>query len=225
MKNKAVSAEHDSRDVETVTLKPRDRLLDVAEELFASLGYDGASTRNIALRAGVTLGTVHYHFASKRQLFIAVFERRGRPLAAERLRLLQEARIWWPQGGIPLKELIKRFAFPLLQSALKPGGRAFAQLHARLTTEPADLAEEIRNALHNEVTPAYVDAFKETLPHLSEEALYWRIYFMIGVNTYTLLGSPRLRFLSSGKCSADDLNSAMDHLVPFLEAGFRAPGP
>jgi hypothetical protein len=48
---------------------------------------------------------------------------------------------------------------------------------------------------------------------------------MLGVNTYTLLKSLRLEFISGGKCNSDDLESAMQQVVPFLEAGFRAPAP
>jgi AcrR family transcriptional regulator len=212
-------------DMATTPVKSRERLLDVAEGLFGQLGYEATSTRNIASKAGVTLGTVHYHFASKRQLFIEVFMRRGKSFVAERMRLLEEAHQRWPDGNIPLSELIKRYAFPLVEMALKPGGAAFAQLHSRLTSEPPDLAQEVRSMLHNETTPLYVAAFKNALPHLPEEVLYWRFYFMLGVNTYTLLKSLRLEFISGGKCSSDDLQSAMRQVVPFLEAGFRAPAP
>ena len=212
-------------EAEIAPVKSRERLLDVAEMLFGQLGYEATSTRNIATKAGVTLGTVHYHFASKRQLFVEVFMRRGRSLVAERMRLLEEAHRRWPNGEIPLSELIKRYAFPLAEMALKPGGAAFAQLHSRLMSEPPDLAQEVRSMLHNETTPLYVTAFKNALPHLPEEVLYWRFYFMLGVNTYTLLKSLRLDFISGGTCSSDDLESAMRQTVPFLEAGFRAPPP
>jgi len=215
----------DVSDAALAPIKSRERLLDVAERLFGQLGYEATSTRNIAAEAGLTLGTVHYHFASKRQLFIEAFMRRGRSLVAERMRLLEEAYQRWPNGDIPLSELIKRYAFPLAEMALKPGGAAFAQLHSRLVSEPPDLANEVRSILHNETTPLYVTAFKNALPHLPEEVLYWRFYFMLGVTTYTLLKSLRLEFISGGKCSSDDLKSAMIQSVPFLEAGFRAPPP
>lgn len=214
-----------AREAAAVPIKARERLLDVAEELFGEIGYEATSTRAIALRAGVTLGTVHYHFASKRQLYIEVFRRRGMPLAAERIRLLEEAHRHWPDGSIPLTELIKRFAFPLFYAALQPGGDAFSRLHARLTTEPPEFAQELRSLIHNDVTPLYVAAFRQALPHLPEEALYWRFYFMLGVNTFSLLSSVRLEFLSGGRCCSDDLELAMRHIVPFLEAGFRAPVP
>src|SRR5207249_1039654 len=53
------------------------RLLDAAEQVFAEGGYAGAATREIARRAGVPFGALHYHWGSKRQLWEAVFKRLG----------------------------------------------------------------------------------------------------------------------------------------------------
>lgn len=51
------------------------RILDAAEEVFAETGYAAASTREMARRARVPFGAVHYHWGSKRQLWEAVFAR------------------------------------------------------------------------------------------------------------------------------------------------------
>ncbi len=205
--------------------KARDRMLDVAEELFAEFGFGGTSTRDIAAAAEVTLGSVHYHFTSKRQLYIEAFSRRAKPFVEERMQLLREAYERWPDGTIPLQELIRRYTFPLLQAALRPRGTHFARMHARMPSEQPDLVRELRNELYNESTAAYAQAFRQALSFLSDETLYWRINFMLGLNAYTLLKSDRLAFLSGGKCNSEDLEAAMKHIVPFLEAGLRAPDP
>lgn len=49
------------------------RILAAAEEVFASRGFEGASTREIAARAGVNISSLHYHWASKETLYLAVF--------------------------------------------------------------------------------------------------------------------------------------------------------
>lgn len=41
--------------------------------VFASRGFEGASTREIAGRAGVNISSLHYHWASKEALYVAVF--------------------------------------------------------------------------------------------------------------------------------------------------------
>ena len=49
------------------------RILSSAEEVFAGRGFTGASTREIAARAGVNISSLHYHWASKETLYMAVF--------------------------------------------------------------------------------------------------------------------------------------------------------
>ena len=49
------------------------RILSAAEEVFAARGFTGASTREIAARAGVNISSLHYHWASKETLYFAVF--------------------------------------------------------------------------------------------------------------------------------------------------------
>ena len=49
------------------------RILKAAEEVFAARGFEGASTREIASRAGVNISSLHYHWASKETLYLAVF--------------------------------------------------------------------------------------------------------------------------------------------------------
>jgi AcrR family transcriptional regulator len=51
------------------------RLLDAAEEVFAEKGFGAASTREIARRARVPFGALHYHWGSKKELGEAVMVR------------------------------------------------------------------------------------------------------------------------------------------------------
>src|SRR5947199_10807196 len=53
------------------------RILDAAEDVFAAEGYAGASMRDIARRAEVPFGALHYHWGSKKQLWEPVFARLG----------------------------------------------------------------------------------------------------------------------------------------------------
>ncbi|MGK5629433.1 TetR family transcriptional regulator [Streptomyces sp. URMC 123] len=60
----------------------RERLLAAASDLFAERGYERATVRDIAARAGVNQALLFRHFGSKRALFGEVVSRNG----AERLR-------------------------------------------------------------------------------------------------------------------------------------------
>ena len=58
--------------------KRREQLLDRAMDLFARQGYARATTAELAKAAGVTEPIIYRHFASKRDLFIALIERTAR---------------------------------------------------------------------------------------------------------------------------------------------------
>lgn len=53
----------------------RDRISLAALELFAERSFDGATTREIASRAGVTQPLLNYHFSSKDDLWFAAVDR------------------------------------------------------------------------------------------------------------------------------------------------------
>jgi TetR/AcrR family transcriptional regulator len=53
----------------------RERILDTADDLFGEKGFDAATTREIAERSGVNKALIHYHFATKDDLFRAVLDR------------------------------------------------------------------------------------------------------------------------------------------------------
>ncbi len=52
----------------------RQRLVETATEIFALHGYEGASTRMLAERAGVNLPAIQYYFGSKEGLYRAAVE-------------------------------------------------------------------------------------------------------------------------------------------------------
>ena len=52
----------------------RDRLIETAIYQFGKLGFDGASTRDIAAAADTSMSNITYHFGSKEGLFHAVAE-------------------------------------------------------------------------------------------------------------------------------------------------------
>jgi AcrR family transcriptional regulator len=53
----------------------RERILDVALDLFSDKGYDATSLREIAERLGVTKAALYYHFASKEDILMALHMR------------------------------------------------------------------------------------------------------------------------------------------------------
>lgn len=61
----------------------RNEILDVAEELFVTKGYDKTSTNDILERIGIARGTLYYHFKSKEDILNAMIERINEALIAK----------------------------------------------------------------------------------------------------------------------------------------------
>ena len=72
----------------------RDRVLQVAQALFAERGYRGTSLRDIAKRIGIKAPSLLHHFPSKQQLYLAVLDQMFESLedAANRIAWGRESR-------------------------------------------------------------------------------------------------------------------------------------
>jgi AcrR family transcriptional regulator len=54
----------------------RASILEAAEKLFSELGYEGASTRQIAKEAGANMAMINYYFGSKEGVFMEIMGKR-----------------------------------------------------------------------------------------------------------------------------------------------------
>jgi len=53
----------------------KQRLVDAAYDIIAERGFEGLRTRNVAMRAGLNISTLHYYFESKEDLVRSVAQR------------------------------------------------------------------------------------------------------------------------------------------------------
>ena len=204
----------------------KERILDTAERLFSEQGYAATSLRSIIASAGVNLAAVHYHFHSKEALLEAVILRRSVPANRERLALLE--RFEKEAGGNPptLEKVIEAFVAPTLHMSrdTRSGSMVFMKLLGRLHAE-GDLLSRILTSQFGDVFQRFGAALRAALPDLPPEELFWRLNLAIGALAQTLRGgSKHLQSISDLSVSFDS-EAALERLVAFLSAGFRAPVP
>jgi AcrR family transcriptional regulator len=65
----------DQGDDDQAGASTRERILDVALDLFTDQGFDGTSMREIAERLNITKPAIYYHFASKDEILMALHMR------------------------------------------------------------------------------------------------------------------------------------------------------
>ena len=213
----------------------RERLLDAAEVLFAERGMAGTALRAVTAAAGVNLAAVNYHFGSKEQLLKAVVARRIQPVNAERLQRLDAleaaaavADETGGRGAVPVAELARALLEPMVRARHQLRGREaiFPRLMGRLLTESGACVHALIGEQFQEVAARFTQALARALPDLSPAEVVWRLNFCVGSLAFTLLHAWHLGEMSAGLCSGEDPDAIMDHLLPFVVAGFQAPaGP
>lgn len=206
----------------------RERILDTAEAMFMERGYAATSLRMITARARVNLAAVNYHFGSKQALIREVFERRLGPLNAARIAYLD--RLEAQAGGRPLavEQVIDAIVAPALQVSRDPlaGGAVFLRLLGRAFSEPGETMRNILPAQYREVVVRFKQALAAALPQVPDQELTWRMHFMFGALSYSMAGNDALKLIASCNLEgADQPESIIKRLIPFLAAGLQAPLP
>lgn len=168
----------------------RERIVTAATELFADRSYDGASTREIARRAGVTQPLLGYHFRSKDELWRAavdaLFDRLNATLA-DRLTGLRGV-----DDVTTAKLIVREF---VVFSARNP------QLHRIITQESKSDGPRMDYLVDRHVRPIYdrtIELFESlrkggAVPDIAPAHLY---YILTGAGPTMFVLAPECRRLT-----------------------------
>lgn len=161
------------------TVDSIERILDAAEKAFGSLGFAGASMRQICDDANVPQSLIHYHFKSKKGLYRAVFKRRTDKSTEYRRHKIQKLFASNPEPK--LEDLVDIFATPPPNFfGEEANGRYYLQMVAQVTIASDDLSESIVREFHDPIAYDMIDAFRRLFPNLSEEKVVWAYLFAVG---------------------------------------------
>lgn len=209
----------------------REHILDAAERLFAEHGPEAVSIRSIAAEAKVNLGAVNYHFLSKDRVFEELFRRLVFPINEQRLKLLEERIAAAGTGAYPpLEEIIDAFVRPPLSLIAEASGRARAivvmQFLWHSFSKPGE--SSFLEAYYEPVRTQFIAVLRKVLPDLALEDVLWRYNYMVGCIIYAMGGPERMTRLPKGLQTVERVprmksNDAIEQLVIFAVAGFRAP--
>ncbi len=214
----------------------KSKILEAAEQLYATKGFAATSLRTIIKEAGVNTAAVHYHFGSREGLIEAVFARRAGPINEERLKSLRALEERHGSDSIPPESLIEAFVGPAIRRHFDRGldESLIPQLMSRAVTEADPAIHRIFVNIFGEVFMRFTAAFMKALPHLSPADVNWRIHLMVGAMAFTMAVPrlhSRLRDAAGHPANKDilgdpeDSELALRRLVGFVAAGMRATVP
>lgn len=195
-------------------------ILDAAELVFAGSGYDGAALREIAQRAGVAQGLIHYHFGNKARLFEKMVARRSGQINDARARLLEELRA---RGPLRLEEIVEALFRPTIETGIELAGEGggFSRILVSMANSTDPLARDMTATYYDPIAHRYIAALKEAEPGLGEADAVWAYMFAIGVGMTMMAKTGRPGRLSGGLCDDGDADAMLARIVPFICGGVR----
>lgn len=196
----------------------KQKILETAERLFGSQGYDATSLRQIIAEAGVNLAAIHYHFGSKEELLDELILHKIQPVNEQRIALLDRIEAEAGSGPIAVEDLLRALLLPMSEVADR--NPQFVRLMGRMYAE--GMMPTIRQRYFQEIIARFLVAMQHALPDLPEAELLWRIHFMIGAMAHTMCGPPDY---TRAPAEPSDFRSRIERLVAFLSGGFHAPLP
>ena len=200
----------------------RERILDVAEKLFANNGYNGTSLRDVARGADLQTAAIGYHYPTKEDLFDTVIRRRAAVMTEWRQRALAEMRQRHGAAAIPLDELVRAYVQPFYESAShgNAGWRHYAALMGRLSNSP--MGTEVISRHYNATASEYIDEFLRSLPGVALPSMIDGFTFMVASMLSLCAGTGRSQSLIGVSGDGRPLNEPFSNLVTFLVSGFVA---
>lgn len=149
----------------------RQRLLDVAAELFGRKGFSDTTVRELARAARCNVAAISYHFGSKERLYEAVLTRTLRELAQRRIAALQ-AVLAENDGRPPLEAVLLAFARACLDPLLtEENAEVRLQLLLREMAQQLLPTELMQRELVAPVNEVLTHALASSVPELEPEHL------------------------------------------------------
>lgn len=207
------------------TTDTRDRILDVAEVLFAEGGYDATSIRNVAADANVAIAVVTYHVGSKAQLFDAVVRRRATVMGEKRSAALSDALRVSVGAPLPVEVLAKAYVEPFLRFARThdAGWQNFAVLMGRLSNSPRGTG--VISRYYDDVARAYLAEMCRSLPNVPAERVVVGFLGMVSLMLFICARTGRLEALTEDVGAHTTEEASIEHIVDFCVAGLTGLGP
>jgi AcrR family transcriptional regulator len=130
----------------------RQRILDVALDLFTEQGYDGTSLREIAEQLGVTKAALYYHFESKEDILMAL-HMRIHDFGREALMLIGEGPVTLELWGKLLDQIVGEMLAQRKLFLMHERNQAVMEKLHREDHEHEDIQHQFRRVLGDERVP------------------------------------------------------------------------
>jgi len=204
------------------TSNSKNLILDTAEKLFAQKGYDGASMRAIAEKAGVAQGLIHYHCKTKEQLFEMIISRRSSEINRDRYHLLKKAFEDAKEGLPTIEDVLFTFIRPALEKGQNNWRRYYTSILGFISHSDDKRSRYLIDKYYNPIAKEYIKALKKIMPDVDGAEIYWGYFYATGVAVYSMARTGRIKELSDGKLDEENMEEKIERIVKFVAGGLRS---
>ncbi len=197
-------------------------ILDAAEFIFADKGFNGASMREIATRAGVAQALIHYHFDNKEKLFEAMAARQANAINGARAELLAE--ILDASDRPKLEDIVEALFRPTIETGkkLSKDGGGYSRILVSIANSSDARDAQLAERYYDPIARKFIEAFTRIEPDLPRKDAVWAYMFSIGVGMTMMAQTGRSKRLSNGLCDDGDIEEMLSEIVIYVCGGIRA---
>lgn len=203
-------------------LGTKQKIIEVAESLFAEKGFKDTSLRAITSQANVNLASVNYHFGDKKTLIRAVLDRYLEEFMPQFERELESLDL---RTNVSMTDVFYALKSPLtnLDKEFDRGASRFLLLVGRGYSDVQGHLRWFITTRYGHVLDKFTLAVVQANPNLDKQTLFWRLHFTLGTCVFTMASSEALLDIANSEFEVNtDVEAMFDQIVPFLASGMCA---
>jgi AcrR family transcriptional regulator len=201
----------------------RERLLDVAETLFAERGIDAVSLNSIARAASqLNASVMQYHFGSKTGLIEAILERRMEELNRRRNELVE--RIDTANRKVALRQVAEAMVLPFAEHLAVEGGSRYLRFVAQVTFNADKSVFEMVRGRHDSAVRKIAGLVQAVLSDIKPDVVRHRLALVTNLVLFGIGEREKLR-MAGKRTGVARLNTDefISDLVRMIVAALDAP--
>jgi AcrR family transcriptional regulator len=205
----------------------RARVLDAATRLFAERGFHGTTVRDIATAARANVASGHYHFGSKRDLYVEVL----RAAFADVRRLLERGGVQVTDAALDrmtrpeLERLLETRVRLMLANLLGPPPSVHSTLMMREMLDPSDALPIVVTEFIEPMVAEAASVVRRLAPALDDETVTWCVASLMGQALFYRMTRPAtLRMFGLVEFTPPFIARLATHVTAFSLGGIARAG-
>ena len=217
----------ENNDVKSNAPQPCQRIVQAAEQLFAEKGFEDTSVRDITTAAECNLAAVNYHFGSKENLYLLIFQQHMDIMRDRRLDAINKLFQDNPNPNpVTIEQLLETFCRAFVEPFTDQSGNTRIRLMLQELHNPHLPDDKFAHEVIIPVKQALSDAIIKIYPTLNPLTvalcLQSVINLLMGQMMPVIHKNPMTEHIRKFMAPGLDLEKNIQHVVHFAAAGIKS---